>query len=158
MLPSVLDNTYHRYKQDTNSVAEWLASTAQSLGFAADLLQNTDGKKATTASEGGRLKGKDRAKAKKQSAAAKPQAPSSSTGPKYLIKIAEFIPLAQFVAAKSHKVPDSFRATIDRVIAARSGFGAGLAELGNAIDEKKDASHRYFVGGKPTIRNREPRL
>ncbi|KAK8063005.1 hypothetical protein PG997_015102 [Apiospora hydei] len=109
MLPSTLINTYSQYKQDTNSVASWLASTAKANGYPSDLLSSTgsSGNKAG----GGRLKGKARANAKKAKAPPKTNN-AGGGGPSYIIKIADFIALAEFVADKSPEVPVSFRSTI----------------------------------------------
>ena len=38
MLPPQLKSAYGQYKQDTDSVASWLASTAKAQGYPADLL------------------------------------------------------------------------------------------------------------------------
>ncbi|KAK7999004.1 hypothetical protein PG991_014679 [Apiospora marii] len=150
MLPSTLINTYSQYKQDTNSVATWLASTAKANGYSSDLLSN--GNKAGGGSGGGRLKGKARAKAKKGKGPP-PKKTNSKGGPNYIIKIADFIALAEFVAGKSPEVPVSFRSTIDRVIAARSAFGSQLAQHGQVVDETQDENHQYFVGVLEKVRD-----
>ncbi|KAJ8130719.1 hypothetical protein O1611_g2907 [Lasiodiplodia mahajangana] len=148
MVLSALSSTYQLYKQDTDSVAGWLASTAKSLGFSANL----SGASASTSkpSGGGRLKGKARAQAKKQAAAQK--RPTPSTGPKYIINIKDFVPLAEYVAAKAAPVPDTVRTTIDRVIAARSGFSSKLEKHGKAISELSDAKHQYFIAVLEKVR------
>ncbi|KAK8045826.1 hypothetical protein PG996_013890 [Apiospora saccharicola] len=158
MLPSTLINTYSQYKQDTNSVATWLASTAKANGYSSDLLSNTTTSNKTGG--GGRLKGKARAQAKKakapspkSSSGKSSSGKSSSSGPKYIIKIADFTTLAEFVAGKSPDVPVSFRSTIDRVIAARSTFGSQLSQHGQAVDEKQDENHQYFVGVLEKVRD-----
>jgi hypothetical protein len=43
MLPSFLKRTYAIYKEDTVSVASWLASTARRCGYSLDLLSNVAG-------------------------------------------------------------------------------------------------------------------
>lgn len=155
MLPSTLINTYSQYKQDTNSVAAWLASTAKANGYSADLLSNTtttSGNKAG-GGRGGRLKGKARAQAKKGKPPPPKNSSSSNSGPKYIIKIADFVALAEFVAGKTPEVPVSFRSTIDRVIKARSTFGSQLSQHGQAVDEKQDKTHQYFVGVLEKVRD-----
>ncbi|KAK8036298.1 hypothetical protein PG993_008912 [Apiospora rasikravindrae] len=149
MLPSTLINTYSQYKQDTNSVATWLASTAKANGYPSDLLSGTSS--GNKAGGGGRLKGKARANAKKSKAPPKTNNTSSS-GPNYIIKIADFITLAEYVAGKSPEVPVSFRSTIDRVIAARTAFGAQLSRHGQ-VDDEKDSNHQYFVGVLEKVRD-----
>ncbi|KAK7959077.1 uncharacterized protein PG986_003931 [Apiospora aurea] len=150
MLPSTLINTYSQYKQDTNSVATWLASTAKANGYSSDLLSSTSSGNGNKAGGGGRLKGKARANAKK--AKAPPKTNNGGGGPNYIIKITDFIALAEFVAGKSPEVPVSFRSTIDRVIAARSAFGAQLSRHGH-VDEEKDKNHQYFVGVLEKVRD-----
>ncbi|KAI0156453.1 hypothetical protein GGR57DRAFT_463469 [Xylariaceae sp. FL1272] len=135
MVLSALSSTYQLYKQDTDSVAAWLASTAKSLGFSDDL----DGESGPSR----RLKGKARTKGKKQAAKSKPT--PSSASPKYVIHIKDFVPLAEYIAGKSESVPASFRQTISRVIAARSGFGDKLEKHGKPVTELSDAKHQYFI-------------
>ncbi|KAI1303775.1 hypothetical protein F5Y03DRAFT_359023 [Xylaria venustula] len=142
MVLSALSSTYQLYKQDTDAVAGWLASTAKSLGFATDHAASTSANKPAG---GGRLKGKARAQAKKQGAAASKQSSSPSTGPKYIINIKDFVPLAKYVAEKATSVPETFRATIDRVIAIRSGFGGRLEQHGKELSEISDAKHQHFI-------------
>ncbi|KAK5626079.1 hypothetical protein RRF57_001794 [Xylaria bambusicola] len=137
MVLSALSSTYQLYKQDTDSVAAWLASTAKSLGFSADLSS------ISTAAGTGRLKGKARAAAKKEAASRKPS--SSPTAPKHVINLKDFVPLAEYIAAKATSVPDTLRTTIDRVITVRSGFGAKLEQHGKVLSEVSDAKHQYFI-------------
>ncbi|KAI0383379.1 hypothetical protein F5Y04DRAFT_287511 [Hypomontagnella monticulosa] len=133
MLPTSLVGSYQQYKSDTDSIAAWLASTAKSCGY---VPANETPKPASQ----GRLKGKARAEAKKQNA-------SMSSSKKHIIKIKDFVPLAEFVASKrSVSVPNSLITTLRRVIVARGGFGERLAEKGASIDESSDYNHSYFIG------------
>ncbi|KAI0402171.1 hypothetical protein F4802DRAFT_577543 [Xylaria palmicola] len=153
MVLSALSSTYQLYKQDTDSVAAWLASTAKSLGYAADASPATAAATSTSRPAGsGRLKGKARtqAKAKKQGAARQPS-PLCAV-PKHIIHINDFVPLAEHIAGKVTSVPDTVRATIDRVIAVRSGFGARLEKHGKALSETSDAKHQYFIGVLEKVR------
>ncbi|KAI0973477.1 hypothetical protein F4678DRAFT_477921 [Xylaria arbuscula] len=143
MVLSALPSTYQLYKRDTDAVAGWLASTAKSLGFATDVTATTSASKPVA---GGRLKGKARAEAKKQGAAA-PKQSSPATGPKYIIDIKDFVPLAEYVAGKVTSVPETFRVTIDRVIAMRSGFRGRLEKYGKEISEISDAKHQNSIEG-----------
>ncbi|KAI8948207.1 hypothetical protein F4801DRAFT_469679 [Xylaria longipes] len=150
MVLSALSSTYQLYKQDTDSVAAWLASTAKSLGFSSDSSSATSS--ATTGSKtggSGRLKGKARAQAKKK---ATPKQPPPSTAPKYIISIKDFVPLAEYVATKATPVPDTVRTTIDRVIAVRAGFGARLEKHDKVLSELSDAKHQYFIGVLKKVR------
>ncbi|KAM3525183.1 hypothetical protein NHJ13051_004140 [Beauveria bassiana] len=88
---------------------------------------------------GGRLKGKARKQAKK--ASSKPV----TTSTKYVIRIRDFTVLAEYILEKAIAVPLSFQSTLDRVIAARAGFGAQLDGEGFSVDPKVDAKHENFV-------------
>ncbi|KAI1084861.1 hypothetical protein F5B20DRAFT_568151 [Whalleya microplaca] len=140
MLPPTLAGSYRRYKEDTDSVATWLASTAKSLGYSSDLLDNGAANKATS----GRAKGKARARAKKQQQKPAETPPMTS---KYIIKIKDFVPLAEFIVAKpTVSVPESLKTTLSRVISTRSGFGGRLEENGILADEMSSLSHDFFLG------------
>lgn len=141
MLPPTLFSSYTQYKQDTNSVAAWLASTAKAYGYASDL--NSE-----TSKPSGRLKGKARAQARKEA-----MEPHASV-PKHIIKIKDFIPLAEFIALKPKlSVPTSFKDTLDRVIAKRSGFSGKLEQHRSVPDKKSDESHKFFVGILKRVRD-----
>ncbi|KAI0853040.1 hypothetical protein F5Y00DRAFT_225204 [Daldinia vernicosa] len=131
MLPPSLVSTYQQYKDDTDSIAGWLASTAMATGYVSDSL--------TPQLPKGRLKGKARAEAKKQ------QVPSSSKPApvnKYIIKIEEFVPLAEFIASQQDtSIPNSFITTLHRVITTHRGFSTMLAVKG-AITE---VEHSHFL-------------
>ncbi|KAI1437888.1 hypothetical protein GGR50DRAFT_612235 [Xylaria sp. CBS 124048] len=162
MVFSALSSTYQLYKQDTDSVAAWLASTAKSLGFTSTGLSSSSSSSGGNGAGGGgagggggRLKGKARVQAKKQQAAAAASKSSSSSkpsGPKYIINIKDFVPLAEYLAEKAVSVPITVRATIDRVIAARSAFGDRLEKHGKAPTEISDAKHQYFIGVLERVR------
>ncbi|KAF3058017.1 hypothetical protein GL218_05222 [Daldinia childiae] len=139
MLPPSLVSTYQQYKNDTDSIAGWLASTAKATGYVSDPLTQQPPKVSST-----RLKGKARAEAKKKEASS-----SSKPAPvnKYIIKIKDFIPLAEFIASKHDiSIPNSLITTLHRVIIARGGFSSMLAEKGTVADEISDVKHGYFVG------------
>jgi hypothetical protein len=157
-LPSMLASTYDRYKKDTDSVATWLASTAKSLGCPENLVSAISTPTTATA-RSGRLKGKARAAAKKKAASASSadQEPSPP-GPKHVIRIRDFVPLADYIVEKAAPVPVSFMTTIDRVIATRSAFGDQLAENGRDVDETSDERHMFFVQGKASSGILHPRL
>ncbi|TPX17773.1 uncharacterized protein E0L32_002874 [Thyridium curvatum] len=154
MLPGPLVSVYQQYKQDTDSVASWLASTAKACGFPADLLKS--GTWDTPRAASGRVKGKARKEAKEAAAAGGSKAAASKNVPKYTVAIADFIPLAEFVAASKKPqaaVPEAFSATINRVIEVRSGFGDRLAEEGSTPDENQRLKHDYFVGVLEKVRD-----
>lgn len=148
-LPAVLVSTYHQYKRDTDSVAAWLASTAKSLGFSADLISPvaaSTGKAAT----GGRLKGKARTRAKLQKVGSSvaPLQASASARPRHVIGVKDFTSLAEYIAKKADSVPEAFTNTINRVIAARSAFGSQLEEHGRTLNKDSDRKHGYFLGSQ----------
>lgn len=153
MLTDNLVSIYKEYKEDTNSVASWLASTAKSCGYPADLLYGGSSQ-ATNPKPSKRLKGK----ARKEAKAAAPQSQGSSSNssrPDYIIAIKDFIPLAEFVAASKKpviSVPLAFANTLNRVIATRSRFGSRLAVHGNSTDASADSKHSYFVGVLEKVR------
>jgi len=101
---------YAQYKEYTDSVAAWLASTARKCGYPIDLLSSSGAKAGP-----GRLKGKARKDAKKHKT---PQSATPASTPKYIIAIKDFIPLAEYILASTKpliSVPGSFAETIDRV-------------------------------------------
>ncbi|WJG34728.1 tryptophan synthase beta subunit-like PLP-dependent enzyme [Fusarium oxysporum Fo47] len=109
-----------RYKEDTNSVAAWLASTAKHYGYksqaagpnAKDAQQKTSG----------RLKGKALKEAKSQ-----PNGTKNGTGQKYIVGLNDYVPMAEDIARHRKPtipVPMSFVSTINRVIDRRSSFRA----------------------------------
>lgn len=65
MLPGPLIGLYQQYKEDSNAVAAWLASTAEAFGFPPDPLSISGGgiEKSGTGSGSRRLKGKARKEA-----------------------------------------------------------------------------------------------
>ncbi|KAF5602242.1 diaminopropionate ammonia-lyase [Fusarium pseudocircinatum] len=124
-----------RYKEDTNSVAGWLASTAKAYGYKP---QSNE----TQTSSSGRLKGNARKKAKQKAAES-----NQETGQKYTVAIKDFVPMAEHIAAQTEpriQVPGSFATTIDRVIYERPFFRRLLAEQGVEVDETADQNHAYF--------------
>ncbi|GKT97534.1 hypothetical protein Ct61P_15384 [Colletotrichum tofieldiae] len=146
MVPIQLLGTYRQYKQDTDSVALWLASTAK----ACDYPEPLTGQEAQ-APKSGRLKGKERSKARgggKAKTGPKPGLVEKKTT-KHIIAIKDFLPLANFIATRrdpAMSVPDVFYITINRLIDLRSGFGGRLSDNGVHLDPKLDEQHGYFVG------------
>ncbi|KAF5690474.1 hypothetical protein FDENT_3858 [Fusarium denticulatum] len=144
MLPPALVSVYREYKKDTNSITSWHASTAKECGYPADLLSNSLPPKQPAP----RLKGKARAEAKKK---AKPpqEATPQKEGPRYVIEIKDFVPVAECISVYKKpalSVPRAFFTTLNRVIKARSDFGDELAASNEKVDAKSDARHFYFVG------------
>ncbi|KAJ1329888.1 DUF6604 domain-containing protein [Microdochium nivale] len=177
MLPKALVGTYVRYKEDTDAIAHWLATTAQSLGFTEGVWVAAFAAPADPSAGGGRGGGRPKGKARSNnntgnksksqpapSASALPSTvpnSSSSSSPPTKkkwpspihLKIPEFVPLARFIAAKSAQVPNWLRPTLDRAIASRSGFGELLQQHGQVLDLQKDYGHKHFVDVLRQVRN-----
>ena len=159
MLPNFLHSSLKTYKEDTNTIACWLAVKAKQCGYPSDLLDNTGEPSSVTSSNqtaqpSGRLKGNARKKAK---AAAKnvPDVSKDHTDvPVYIIKIREFVGLAEWIVGFKKpvvSVPRNLVVALDRAIALRkrhndwSREGKGLdctTDRANDADE----SHSYFLG------------
>ncbi|KAK3311172.1 uncharacterized protein B0T15DRAFT_489798 [Chaetomium strumarium] len=142
-LPEPLVSIYQQYKKDTNSVASRLASTAKACGYPASLLSSGS----WDVQAKGNKAGKGR-KGRKQQAAG---------GGKYIVALADFRPLANFIARSSKlrpvSVPDSFVTTIDRLIALRASFRTHLAKHGAEPAADADARHSHFVGVLEAVRD-----
>lgn len=131
MIPERLVSVYLQYKQGTDFVASWLASTAKSCGYstigsttsASDTVENTNS---------GKHKGKPSAK---------------ETTCKTVVAIKDFVPMAQIIASHKPriKVSQFFLKTLDTVIEMRSSFGKHLALNGVTHDSLSDQSHCHFV-------------
>lgn len=154
MLPSVLQSSYKTYKEDTNYIATWLANTAKQCGYSADLLHPGDAVKSAKATQAPtRLKGKARKKAKEATQGGLPSSSTSptSTGeasdpsaPTYVIKIKDFISLAEYIAGTTKpliQVPGSLVKALDHAITLRRDHGSE-SEASAAPDEK----HAHFLG------------
>jgi hypothetical protein len=157
MLPGSLNSTYRRYKDDTDAVASWLASTAKTLGFPVDRMSPHGGagpQDAAVPSQG-RLKGKARKEAKTAHRAPEPT--------RYTVAIKDFVPLAQFIASKGKHsaavVPPELIATLARVIDCRSKFGKLLVSHGSLPNAASDSKHDHFIQVLKSVKDslRQPR-
>ncbi|KAG5962805.1 hypothetical protein E4U58_003743 [Claviceps cyperi] len=157
MLPAALISTYRQYKEDTNAIAAWLASTAKAFGFPADLLSPPAPQASSTAAPNkGRLKGKARKQAKEQASASASTStadlPAEPKLPTHIIRIKDFVPLAEHIASKAVAVPRELCKTIQRVIYARSGFGSKLEDHGETVPNLSAETHMHFVGVLEEVR------
>ncbi|KAF9878649.1 ank-repeat protein mbp1 [Colletotrichum karsti] len=168
MIPGPLKSVYRQYKEDTNYVASWLATTAKACGYPSDLLSETtlvtenatttDSTSTKSASSERRPKGnKGRGKKKKPNRATNPTGSQTTepqdAGPrKYIVAVKEFLPLAQFISTSKAKVPVSFVAALNGVIAVRSEFTAKLSAHGSKTNLHSDLSHAHFVGVLDEVR------
>ncbi|KAF4958504.1 hypothetical protein FSARC_11005 [Fusarium sarcochroum] len=149
MLPDALVGAIQRYKEDTDSVAAWLASTAKLCGYRSspdDIQPPKDDEPKVF----GRLKRKTRKEAKNSSSVA-----TKETTVKYTVALKEFVPMAECIATCRKPVipiPNCFVTTIDRVIRLRSSFGSRMSEHGVDVDAKSDYAHCYFVGVLEKVR------
>lgn len=148
MSPESLQSIYQQYKHDTEVVASWLANTAKAFGFSSQFGESSTGKTPTKPS--GRLKGKERKKAKAaQVPSNEPSEPSEPSKPKYTLAIKDFIPLAEHIAEASNaaniRVPNSFSVALERVIWVRKSFAERLVDAGRRFDQNSDARHSFFV-------------
>ncbi|KAI0541399.1 hypothetical protein GGR58DRAFT_456931 [Xylaria digitata] len=151
MLSSELVSAYQQYKQDTESIAAWLASTAKRLGFTSfepPPVTEPSNKPVTN----GRLKGRDHLLAKKQAVGTPPVEGERPAGPRYIISIKDYTALAEYIAKKSVSVPCDFSTTLNRVITARTQFRAKLGKHTRFLDEEDDSKHKHFVNVLETVR------
>lgn len=151
MLPPFLKSSYKTYKDDTNAVASWLALTAKECGYPVDLLSTAkEPDSRATQAGGGRLKGKAR-KAAKDAAQNEPGQSTSSASPKsprYIIKIKEFITLAEYVSSYEKppvRVPHVLTRTLSRAISLRKKHGS-LKQDAAVSSTHSDEQHGYFLG------------
>ncbi|KAK2756032.1 hypothetical protein CKAH01_17206 [Colletotrichum kahawae] len=141
MVAAGLRSTYHQYKQDTDVVASWLASSAIQSGYSGPLngSANRPGTK--------KLKGRARMEAKKKLAKAAAASPSSKR--KHIIAIKDFIPLAEHLADKVSSatlaVPDFFSAALNRDVAGDSQHAHFISVL-----EKVRETFKSHVGSFDT--------
>ncbi|KAL8643499.1 MAG: hypothetical protein Q9226_008330, partial [Calogaya cf. arnoldii] len=145
-----LKSIYQQYKHDTEVVASWLATTAKAFGYSAQIGEPSAAKIPTKPS--GRLKGKERKKAKEQAAQVPGNelpAPSEPSKPKYTLAIKDFVPLAEHIADASNaaniRVANSFSVALERVIWVRKSFAEKLEAVGRRFDQRSDARHSFFV-------------
>ncbi|KAI8717223.1 hypothetical protein NCS52_00797500 [Fusarium sp. LHS14.1] len=131
MPPDPLVSIYQQYKQGTDFVASWLASTAKSCGYSTS-------DTAPSASNPGQEKTNDKSKGKR---------PAKETTFKTVVAIKDFVPMAKIISSHkpSIKVSQFFLKTLDMVIEMRSGFGKHLDANGVARDHLSDQSHCHFV-------------
>jgi hypothetical protein len=145
MLPPHLFSAYKQYKEDTDAVASWLATTAKRYGYPSDLLEGASGASQSTSTA--RVKGKARKAAKAAAAAATESSSKPSASSKYTIAIKIFIPLAEFIATRTPPVtvPTTFSSIINRVIRIRSTFDQRISRHGQETDRDSKQNHDYFV-------------
>ena len=146
---------YQQYKHDTEVVASWLATTAQAFGWSSQLGEPSTGK--TAAKPSGRLKGKERKKAKEAQLRFDelPELPGPSK-PKYTFAIKDLVPLAEHIIKASNaadiRVPRSFSVALRRGIWVRRSFAERLEHASHRVDFKSDARHSFFINVLEKVR------
>ncbi|KAF2098673.1 hypothetical protein NA57DRAFT_56322 [Rhizodiscina lignyota] len=161
MLPSLLADTYRRYKQDTDDIAIWLATTAKKFGFSADRLT---GNAQSKVQKSQRLKGKARnsAKATAKSSSANGTKQHANSLPKYTIGVKDFVMLAEYLAPKPDlEIPVQFWASMERAIRLRTVHNDYHAvEQADVIENSSsEEGHSYFLGILEKVREvLRPRL
>ncbi|KAL8980519.1 MAG: hypothetical protein Q9205_004414, partial [Flavoplaca limonia] len=140
-----------QYKHDTEVVASWLATTAKAFGYSDPIGVGEFSTAKTPVKPSGRLKGKERKKAKAaQASGEKPpeQLPEPSQ-PSYTLAIKDFVPLAKHILDSSEaakiEIPRPFSVALERVIWVRKSFAEKLEHAGRRFDLKSDARHAFFV-------------
>ncbi|KEQ58310.1 uncharacterized protein M437DRAFT_59780 [Aureobasidium melanogenum CBS 110374] len=160
MLPNSLRGSYTIYKEDTDSVATWLASTAKQCGYALDCLTRPGDD--LSSQKGPRLKGKARKLAKAATSAKSKSSESTahSGSTTYTIAVKDFIPLAEYIVAFQRppvRIPSSFVRVLDRAIALRRKHNSWFS---NAEKCSKDDGHNFFLGVlervRETLKSRMP--
>lgn len=132
------DNTYQRYKNQTDKIAQWLLETAERCGYSPETFpdENTFPK-----APGGRLKGKARKEAQQQ-------APSSlAHAPVFRLRLTQFTELAHIIVKnKGIDIPATFINLVRHTIRLRRKHSTlfGSSEEDSSIRDS-NATHDYFV-------------
>ena len=146
MLPSLLSDTYYRYKSHTNDIATWLAITAQQFGFSANLLNNNLQSKVQKSQ---RLNGKARKRAKETSkiSAVTASKPLLNSPPKYTIAVKDFIMLAEYLASNVDvHIPAHIWISINEAILLRKMHSNyHTLQQANSIEDSGNERHSYFL-------------
>ncbi|KID82807.1 hypothetical protein MGU_09899 [Metarhizium guizhouense ARSEF 977] len=146
MLPSSLKSIYQQYKADTDSVANWLATTANANGY-----QDNASSSNNAPVKSGRVKGKARKQAK---ASGQPQPGNLANKTSRIIRVGDFEPMASHIAKlDSVKVPHDLTVALERVIWVRKNFLKRLLDSGAEIEPGSDERHSFFVGVLEKVRD-----
>jgi hypothetical protein len=160
MSPGILSTTYKRYKDDTNNIASWLATTAKRCGYPSDLLTSETAKKGEQSAP--KLKGRARKLARDAAKAAPSKQQSSPSNnnvpPKKVYAIArkDFITLADFIASSNKpaiQVPAAVLGLINRAITLRKLHARWYSQDPTEENLKSNASHSYFIGVLEKVRD-----
>ncbi|KAL8772294.1 MAG: hypothetical protein Q9209_002506 [Squamulea sp. 1 TL-2023] len=146
------------YKKDTNIIATWLAVKARKCGYPTDLLFKNESISHTFAqpAKSQRLKGKARKEAREKTRGNGSDVKAekvSAAGPAHIIKIKDFISLAEFIAGYTNpvvQVPYPLVKALDRAIQLRTLHNEASRQENSeskATNRKiSDKTHSYFLG------------
>lgn len=147
MFPSLLTDTYEKYKRDTNDIATWFATTAKQLGCSAFLLSGEE-KTLPIPLKSQRLKGKARTLAKEAAGKENTTSNPSKSRSKYTISVNKFVKLAEYIASRPGvHVPTKLWASIERAIRLRKQHADYHTLRKTKHDDgPNQESHFYFLG------------
>jgi hypothetical protein len=160
MSPSFFHTSYKQYKDDTNHIASWLATTAKRCGYSSDLLTSTAAK--NDAQTAPKLKGRARKLARDAAKAAPSKQPALQSKDEarakkvYIIARKDFVTLADFIASynkPSVQVPAALLALLNRAIALRKRHAQWYSHDLSDENLKSNATHDHFVGVLEKVRD-----
>lgn len=143
MLPHQISGIYRQYKEDTNSVAAWLASAARTYGYT-----GPDDSVSQSTTQGSPGAGSSEEKVLGTDDEANVSNPWTSKPSKHIIHIEEFVPLAEYIASLQQpvvSVPPTFIITIDRLIRVRACFDYVQEPYSAESNQESDHEHGHFV-------------
>ncbi|KAF8866373.1 hypothetical protein BDZ45DRAFT_735653 [Acephala macrosclerotiorum] len=144
MLPSFLESSYKRYKNDTSKFIKWLCENRKKCRYKTSVGGSSEKKlEDIVAVKAPRLKGKARKEAKQASKAPKiAQLPER----KYIIPTREFLPLAKaIVKSKDITIPYEIIQTGLRTVSARKKQAALFEDMTGSKDEEMAQSNEGHV-------------
>lgn len=147
MLPAIPLGTYRRYKQDTDDIATWLATTAIRFGFSADRLSRVTQNNVLKSQ---RLKGKARKLAKNAAKSNSVNSPKILSKPlsKYTIAVKDFVTLAEYLGSRTDlKIPELLWASVERAIRLRKTYGDyhALRQAKSTTGNSSVERHAHFL-------------
>ena len=151
MSPSFFHTSYKQYKDDTNHVASWLATTAKRCGYPSDLLTSAAAKK--DAQTAPKLKGRARKLARDAAKAAPSKQPGLQSEDEarakkvYTIARKDFVAWADFIASYNKppvQVPAALLTLLNRAIALRKRHARWYSHDLSDENLKSNATPRPF--------------
>ncbi|KAF2179826.1 hypothetical protein K469DRAFT_693714 [Zopfia rhizophila CBS 207.26] len=147
MLPKNLSSSYQQYKNDTDTVASWLATTAKRFGFVSE-----------TKSKSAKKRGKAKKAENGSHDSPQPPKPTPQGRPTYTIAIRDFTVLAEFIASKDQppiQVPPRFASLLDRAITTRQWFADAISPHlpEDGKNQESEDRHAFFLGVLKQVRD-----